>query len=120
MQVLFIPLYFQGINGNFFFMKPDFKFFCWMIIFVLFQILTFKIQEKKPRFMLPKFVIRKLVGDYYEYNHDFEEDANLSSSSFLTPLLDNQPRSRTNQEDPASVKQKTEFTKIRLEKLKSH
>lgn len=39
------------------------------------------------------------MGDFYEYEKDFEADAALSSSSFLTPLLDNRPMSRTEEEE---------------------
>lgn len=68
--------------------------------------------------MLPKSSIKKLIGDYHQYDIDFEDDAKLSSDSFLTPLLDNRPRSRTDYEDPDSIEIKVNNTVKRLEKIK--
>lgn len=59
------------------------------------------------------------MGEFHEYDTDFDKDAALSSSSFLTPLLNNQPRSRTNYEDPTSIEEKVNNTYKRLEKLKT-
>ena len=38
--------------------------------------IVLKIQQKKPRFLIPKRYRYKLVGDdYYRYEHDFEDEA---------------------------------------------
>ena len=57
------------------------------------------------------------MGDFYEYDRDFENDAALSSSSFLTPLLNNQPRSRVKVDlnDEETIKARVEETFKRLE-----
>jgi hypothetical protein len=41
--------------------------------------------------MLTRSMKLALMGDYYDYENDFEADAALSSNSFLTPLIDNRP-----------------------------
>lgn len=48
--------------------------------------------------MLTRSMKLALMGDYYDYENDFEADAALSSNSFLTPLIDNRPQSRVDQE----------------------
>ena len=42
-NIIAIPLYLKGVNGNFLFMKPDFKFFALMLIYMSLQFLIMKI-----------------------------------------------------------------------------
>ena len=62
------------------------------------------------------------MGNYYEYDREFDDDAALSSSSFLTPLLNNQPRSRIplNLDDEVSIKARVDDTYKRLIRMRAN
>ena len=55
-----------------------------LVAYMLLQILVLKIQENRPRFLIPQALRDELVGDYYRYEHYFEEEANMSRNSYLS------------------------------------
>lgn len=57
---LFLPLYMYGVEGNVLFIRPDSAFTMAILTAVTFQLFTIKIQQSRPRFLIPRG-IRKLM-----------------------------------------------------------
>lgn len=45
----------------------------------MFQLFILKIQQKKPRILLPKFLRPHVIKDYYQYERYFETEADKKS-----------------------------------------
>lgn len=82
----FIPMYLRT-RGNFLLVKEDYVFVFLLFSYIALQLVTIKIQQKRPRFLIPRSMRYNLFDDYYRYEHDFEEEANLSNNSFLSTDL---------------------------------
>jgi len=92
-HVLLIPIYIRGFKCNFLHMEPRINFTIALVSYTIVQIIILLIQQRKPRFCLPRSWKIALIGkDYHEYEFDFEAEAARSSDSYLTPLLTNRPR----------------------------
>lgn len=90
LHILTIPIYIRGYDGNFLFLKPNYCISTPIIISIMLQLLFLKVQQRFPRFLVPRSLQEAMAEGYYRYEQDFEEDAAGSSYS----LLSNPPASR--------------------------
>lgn len=85
---LYLPIYMYAFDDNILFVRPDFKFAVFLFFFAIFQIVTIKIQQKYPRFLIPRSMRLRLqaqrLANAHQYEFDFEEDANRSTCSYLS------------------------------------
>lgn len=77
----FIPLYFLGTENNILFLRPNFSYFWFGVIAQLIQVLVVLKQRRKPRFFIPKFLRRRLMTNFFEYETTFSLEASLKNST---------------------------------------
>lgn len=51
-----VPMYIKATSSNFLFLQPHYSFSAFLFLWVCFQIIVLKVQQTRPRFMLPGFV----------------------------------------------------------------
>jgi len=84
MHALAIPVYIKGASENFLGLKPHPLFMIILVVFVALQVVVLGIQQSRPRFLLPQYLRDRMMEDYYRYETTFEDDAKLSTNSFLS------------------------------------
>jgi hypothetical protein len=79
LQLLLIPIYVRGIEGNFTGLQPDYLFSFFLVSYVSILLMILGVQQKFPRILLPQSSIERMMEDYYRYETTFEAEAALSS-----------------------------------------
>lgn len=79
LHCLSLPIYFTCYDGNVLSIKPSNRFVYIVTLWVMFQLFILKIQQKKPRILLPKFLRPHVIKDYYQYERYFETEADKKS-----------------------------------------
>ena len=87
-HVLLLPEFLMLIDGNFLLIKPDYNTATGAAIVAAIMILCLKVQQKRPRFLLPKSMYDRLLENYYKYEIRFEDDAARSTASLLSHSSD--------------------------------
>ena len=81
LQISYIPLYFMYTEDNLLFLKPNRPMFWFIVMFLGVQLITLKIQQKRPRYFLPRAIRPYIFSDYFKYDHTFSEEAAISETS---------------------------------------
>jgi hypothetical protein len=78
-HTVFVPLYFVGADGNMLFLKPRPWLFWFCVGWVVVQLAVLKIQQKKPRFLVPRGLRPYVFSGFYKYETTFSEAVDLIS-----------------------------------------
>lgn len=85
---LYLPIYMHGIEGNILFLRPHPAFVYLTLTAAVLQLAILKIQQTRPRFLIPRkyreALMARRLGAVHQYEQDFEEEACRSSSSYLS------------------------------------
>ena len=83
---VFIPIYNKGFQSNFLALKPHYQFVLFLILWIGIQLIFLKIQQTRPRFLIPRELRDRLDDGFYRYSTTFEDDSKLSQTSFTSGL----------------------------------
>ena len=75
-HILLMPLYSLLTDNNIAFLEPNRVKGLGLLLWAMTQLAVLKMQHARPRFLVPRSLRRKLVGeDFYEYECDFTYEA---------------------------------------------
>lgn len=83
-HMLWIPIYIKGVDKNLLYLEPDYTFVTILVSWVFIQLIVLQIQQKYPRFIMPRAVRQRFVQNAYKYERNFEDEAALSNNSYLS------------------------------------
>ena len=91
-NILYLPLYFKMVPGNFLHLQCDYQFSTILIAYMVIQWCLWQLNSLHPtffrhllfRYCCCKRAVAQRLGNHYIYDHTFDEEANKSSDSYLS------------------------------------
>lgn len=94
LHCLFLPCYFKMRSHNVLFLETSFRFAFFVILWAFCQIMILKIQQERPRFIIPMALRRRLFPHIYSYIRDFDHEVDNESSKQLFQSMNSQDEDR--------------------------